>query len=112
SSAFAPPSWKPPASMRESLPAQPLALRLDELRRQLAELNESSSAAFFELGDFGRLLKSTVSLCPDCLCHVPALVFTRDSRVLMRKRCECHGFSEALLENDEAFYHLSNKDRW
>jgi uncharacterized radical SAM superfamily Fe-S cluster-containing enzyme len=30
----------------------------------------------------------------------------------MRKRCECHGFSEALLENDEAFYHLSNKDRW
>ena len=28
----------------------------------------------------------------------------------MRKRCEEHGDSDALLESDERFYHLSNKD--
>lgn len=35
-----------------------------------------------ELGDHDRLLKSTISLCPDCLARVPALVFTRNGRVL------------------------------
>jgi uncharacterized radical SAM superfamily Fe-S cluster-containing enzyme len=91
---------------------QPLAIRLDALRRQLVGMDESSAPAFFELADFSRLLKTTISLCPDCLDHVLAIVFTRSGRVLMRKRCERHGHSEALLENDEEFYHLSNKDRW
>jgi uncharacterized radical SAM superfamily Fe-S cluster-containing enzyme len=39
-------------------------------------------------------------------------VFTRANRVFIRKACRRHGFSEALLENDQEFYHLSNKDRW
>src|SRR6185503_3260105 len=67
---------------------------------------------FCKVNDFSRLLKTTVSLCPDCLNHVPALVFTRHGRVLMRKLCDDHGCTEALLENDEEFYHLSNKDQW
>jgi uncharacterized radical SAM superfamily Fe-S cluster-containing enzyme len=41
---------------------------------------------------------------------VPALVFTRDGRVLAAKRCEVHGVREAVLENDERFYFLSSKD--
>jgi uncharacterized radical SAM superfamily Fe-S cluster-containing enzyme len=44
--------------------------------------------------------------------HVPAVVFTRDARVLMRKICVQHGASEAVIENDDAYYHLSNKDCW
>ena len=91
---------------------QPPALRLEALRQKLAGMDESAAAAFFQPGDFDRLLKTTISLCPDCLAHIPALVFTRDGQVLMRKLCERHGSSDALLENDESFYQLSNKDCW
>lgn len=94
-------------------PAPPsFAARLESLRKRLVTMNEAATAEFFHLSDFQRLLKTTISLCPDCLAHVPAAVFTRDGRVLLKKVCEHHGFSEAVLENDETFYHLSNKDRW
>ncbi|HSU53127.1 MAG TPA: radical SAM protein, partial [Candidatus Dormibacteraeota bacterium] len=79
---------------------------------KLLALDASAAAAYFQLQSYDQLLKCTVSLCPECLAHVPALVFARDGRVLMRKHCETHGFSEAVLENDLEFYHLSNKDRW
>src|ERR1700722_9290008 len=93
-------------------PPVPLAPRLEALRQRLLRLDEAAAAGHFQLKHFNRLLKTTISLCPDCLAHVPALVFTRDGRVLLCKLCEQHGLSEALLENDESFYHLSNKDRW
>ncbi len=93
-------------------PAEPLARRLETLRQRLAGLDEAGAVTWFQLVDFNRLLKTTISLCPECLAQVPALVFTRGGRVLMSKLCEHHGHSEALLENDEHFYHLSNKDRW
>ncbi len=93
-------------------PASSLSQRLDTLRQQLIAMDESAATAYFGLDAYDRVLKTTISLCPDCLDHVPALVFTRGGRVLMRKCCERHGSSEALLENDEGFYHLSNKDRW
>jgi uncharacterized radical SAM superfamily Fe-S cluster-containing enzyme len=99
-------------SETKTYPTPPLALRLESMRVKLLALEEASTVQFFQVTDFSRLLKTTISLCPDCLAHVPALVFSRESRVLMRKLCEHHGFSEAVLENDESFYHLSNKDRW
>src|SRR5207249_3408008 len=37
---------------------------------------------------------------------------TLGGRVLMTKRCDAHGLSHALMESDESFYHLSNKDQW
>ena len=46
------------------------------------------------------------------LSHVPGLVYTNKQRVWIRKRCPVHGASDALMENDENFYHLSNKDQW
>jgi uncharacterized radical SAM superfamily Fe-S cluster-containing enzyme len=91
---------------------EPLALRLETLREQLLAMDEAATLEFFNPGDFKLLLKSTISLCPECLAHVPALIFTRGGQALMRKRCNHHGFSEALIESDESFYHLSNKDRW
>jgi uncharacterized radical SAM superfamily Fe-S cluster-containing enzyme len=86
--------------------------RLETLRASLRELDEPGARDCFGLHDGGRLLKTTISLCPECLAHVPAVVFARDGRVLMRKRCERHGCSDAVIENDDGFYHLSNKDRW
>src|SRR6185295_20422793 len=43
--------------------------------------------------------------------HVPAIVYTRGVQVRIAKRCEEHGASEAVLENDHRYYFLSNKDR-
>jgi uncharacterized radical SAM superfamily Fe-S cluster-containing enzyme len=75
-------------------------------------LDRERCATEFGLDHADRLLKTTISLCPECLSHVGAAVFVRDGRVLMRKRCPGHGPSEALVENDERWYRLSNKDRW
>lgn len=85
--------------------------RVASAGRRLARMDEADSIGFFGLAAFERVLKTTVSLCPDCLAHVPAVVFTRGGRVLIAKRCPDHGGSEAVLENDERFYFLSNKDR-
>lgn len=99
-------------SERAAVDREPLPLRLAALRSSLLELDAGAASAGFELGAQERPLKSTISLCHDCLAHVPALVFARAGRVLMRKRCLEHGLAEALVENDEAYYHLSNKDCW
>ncbi len=95
-----------------SSPVSPLAGQLELLRQQMLALDAASAVEFFQLKDFSRVLKTTVSLCPECVTHVPGVVFTRGGKVLMSKLCGRHGRSEALLENDETFYHLSNKDRW
>ena len=58
-----------------------------------------------------RALKTTISLCAECLGHVPAVIFA-PGRVRMCKRCPVHGVAEALVESDIAFYRLSNKDQW
>lgn len=94
------------------LNAKPPGLRLEELRQELLSLDERAASDLFQLTGNEKLLKSTISLCHHCLAHVPALVFIRDGRILLRKLCQDHGPSEALLENDADFYHLSNKDRW
>jgi tetraether lipid synthase len=73
-------------------------------------MDEAASVAFFAGPRLERALKTTVSLCPECLAHVPALVFTRGGKVMAAKRCDLHGVREAVLENDERFYFLSNKD--
>ena len=86
-------------------------MRVARVSRRLASLDAAASAALFGAPRADRLLKTTASLCPECLAHVPALVFTRDGRVLVAKRCDVHGVREAVLENDERFYFLSNKDR-
>jgi uncharacterized radical SAM superfamily Fe-S cluster-containing enzyme len=75
-------------------------------------MDESVCAAAFRLAGSDRPLKTTISLCAACLAHVPAVVFERDGRVLMRKDCPEHGPAEALVESDVKFYRLSNKDRW
>ncbi|MEZ6054593.1 MAG: radical SAM protein [Planctomycetaceae bacterium] len=86
--------------------------RLEAISRELVDLDEAAAVRNFEPGPFDRLLKSTISLCPECLQHVAALVYTHDGRVWIRKSCPTHGLSTAIMENDERFYFLCNKDRW
>lgn len=88
-------------------PRPPLDVARDEARA----LDAAKAEARFEVGSLTRALKTTVSLCPECLAYVPAFVFERGGRVWMKKACAAHGLSEAVLENDARYYFLSNKDR-
>ncbi len=49
-------------------------------------------------------LDVTRSLCPTCRRLVDAQVIARDGKVFLRKRCPDHGWTEALLSSDLAWY--------
>lgn len=89
-----------------------LQQRLIALAAPMQAWDEATARQQFQLTDQEALIKTTLSLCPDCLEHVLAGVFQRQQQVLMRKLCPRHGPSEALLENDIRFYRVSSKDRW
>lgn len=86
--------------------------RLGAISAAVRALDETQVRSRFELPASARLLKTTISLCADCLAHVPAAVFAESGKVLLAKHCGLHGLQRALLENDERYYYLSNKDRW
>ena len=50
------------------------------------------------------LLKTTTSLCPQCLEKVPARVVERAGEVFLQKSCPVHGEEEALLASDARLY--------
>lgn len=84
---------------------------LERITNFLAGMDAGAALRWFGAPPHDRLLKTTVSLCPDCLAFVPALVYERDGRVEALKRCGEHGDRRAVWENDARWYHLSNKDR-
>ncbi|MEO8670880.1 MAG: radical SAM protein [Tahibacter sp.] len=86
--------------------------RLERIAAPLRQWDEAAVRAHFGMAESDRLLKTTLSLCQECLAHVIAAVYERDGRVWLDKQCAQHGHQHALLENDTRFYRLSNKDRW
>ena len=86
--------------------------RLGEHAREMRTWDETRLRSEFSLPSRARLLKSTLSLCEVCLSHVPAAVYTISPKVLMASKCPSHGKRVAIIENDERYYRLSNKDRW
>ncbi len=46
----------------------------------------------------------TRSVCPECLKAVDAKVLIKDNRVILRKWCPDHGYSEALVSTDAKYY--------
>ena len=84
---------------------------IERIAAGLRAMDADRAVETFAARRVDRPLKTTVSLCPKCLAHVPALVFERGGRVIMRKLCGEHGASEALIESDSRYYALSNKDR-
>lgn len=102
-----------PVQVRVEAPQRtPFEERLRELRRPLQALDQTDVVRRFQLPVDATLLKTTLSLCPDCLAHVHAAVYVEHGRVLIAKACATHGLSRALLENDARYYRLSNKDQW
>ena len=101
----------PPKRKRMLAMAAPVLPPLERVMAELRGLDEDRAVALVGSPRVDRALKTTVSLCPECLASVPALVYERAGRVLMSKRCPEHGTSDALLENNARVYALSNKDR-
>lgn len=85
---------------------------LDEISIGLKKLSADQARQDFQLATSESLLKTTVSLCEECLQHAKAAVFECDNKVWIKSHCEEHQFSINLLENDARFYRLSNKDKW
>jgi len=50
------------------------------------------------------LLKTTISLCPECLCDIPASIYEVEGMAVMRKTCMEHGLFNSIVERDAAFY--------
>lgn len=86
--------------------------RLEKLAAPLRLLEEPAAIEHFQLDPGTQLLKTTISVCPECTAHAPAAVYAADGRVYLRKKCDTHGLTTALLESDARFYRLSNKDKW
>ena len=53
----------------------------------------------------GSLIKTTTSLCPQCLERIDARVMAREGQVWMDKVCEAHGAFSAQLASDAAHYY-------
>ena len=103
-----------PVAVRTDTPraSQSLEARLVAVARPLKALDAEGVRARFALPPGCTVLKTTLSLCPECLEYVIAAVYVDEGRVLMAKRCAVHGASSAVIENDERYYRLSTKDRW
>lgn len=87
-------------------------LVLERIRSWLQTLDESAAQDSFKVGEGGRLLKSTISVCNNCLEFSPAVIYELENRVWINASCEQHGLTTSLIENDASFYRLSNKDEW
>ena len=56
-----------------------------------------------KLGEGEKLLGRTVSLCPVCYRRLPALLYVKDNKVLMRKICPEHGEFEEVYWGTTSF---------
>ncbi len=53
------------------------------------------------------LPKRTLSLCPECLATIPAVLEAEDGRVMMRKSCPAHGtFSDVVFSDVELYLRM------
>lgn len=95
------------------VPAAPAkANALEDIRAFLMTLDEAAARDYFGATANDVLLKSTVSVCNTCLQYCTALVLQRDNKVWLTARCDHHGATTSLIENDSDYYRLSNKDCW
>lgn len=93
-------------------PTESLESKLRRLSAPLKTWSESEVRDRFQLPNQVLLIKTTLSLCPECLTHVHAAVVRDGEQVWMHKQCPNHGASRALIENDWRFYRVSSKDQW
>ena len=64
-----------------------------------------SASGMSDSHGLGRKIKSTTSICPDCLEAIGAQVFERQGGIWMDKECIHHGRFSALLSSDARHYY-------
>lgn len=84
--------------------------KLEKLAAPLRAMTAEAVVTHFSLDKSATLLKTTLSLCADCLVHVPAAIYEHNGAVWIAKICATHGQQTAIMENDANYYRLSNKD--
>ncbi|MGQ9690056.1 MAG: tetraether lipid synthase Tes [Thermoproteota archaeon] len=62
-----------------------------------------------ELRDGEKLVNKTLSVCPDCYRLLPALIYEKDDKVWIRKKCPEHGEVEDLYWGSAEMYHRAMK---
>ena len=55
----------------------------------------------------GRILYHTISVCPECLKRLPAVITEQDGQVYMEKTCPDHGPFRTLIWEDTGDAYLS-----
>ncbi len=58
----------------------------------------------------GTEIKTTTSLCPECLNKIPGTVYERGGRVILDKECPDHGQYSALLSSDLRHYYVADEE--
>ncbi|MDN5309263.1 MAG: 7,8-dihydro-6-hydroxymethylpterin dimethyltransferase [Methanolobus sp.] len=54
--------------------------------------------------EYMRLIKCTLSICPECLTKIEARVFTEDGKVFIEKKCPSHGIFKDMYWSDAELY--------
>ncbi len=58
-----------------------------------------------------KFIHNTVGLCNECYRHIPGIVFERDDKIWLSKKCPEHGIMEEVVEIDlEYYYGLAKTD--
>lgn len=52
-----------------------------------------------------KFIHDTVSLCNHCYRHIPGIVFERDDKIWLTKKCHEHGVMEEVVEIDTNYYY-------
>ena len=58
-----------------------------------------------------KFIHDTVSVCNHCYRHVPGVVFERDDKIWLSKKCQTHGVMEEVVEPDVEFYYSLSRPR-
>lgn len=52
-----------------------------------------------------KFIHDTISLCNHCYRHIPGVVYEKDDKIWITKKCEEHGEQQELVEIDPEFYY-------
>ena len=62
------------------------------------------------VGEGEKLVRKTLSVCPECRSLIRAIVFERDGKIYIRKKCPDHGVMDEIYWGDANFYYKKSRE--
>lgn len=56
-----------------------------------------------------KFIHKTTSLCNECYRHIPGVVYEKDDKIFLTKKCPEHGIMEEVVEIDTEFYYNTQR---